>query len=257
MTNTNVFPTLSLVCPSCRGKFATQLMCTTCGKQFSRGEGWIDLCDTADKTNEVTQKAYSLYALLYAPIAVLVYHLVWRGNIFRHIQFFRQAAKTSDSIVDIAIGDGSLTTLALFKQPKHPHSLIGIDISESMLRKAQKRMSHLPVTLIKGDVMRLPFEDASIPLVTCFGGFNSFPSGETAFKEVRRILSAQGKMRGSVLLMPRSKWRSALVHHWIRKGYQSEVVTQETFSHWVEAAGLKFTTYERLGDVVLFEVTAK
>ena len=200
-----------------------------------------------------TVEAYRLYSIFYAPIALFVYTIIWRGNIFTQIRFFRRSLEKNKSIVDLATGDGSLTRAALFSNRKlAPDALVAIDLSEEMLKRAIKKLPAYTV-MIKGDVLALPFASASLPMVTCFGGFNSFQSAATALCEIRRVLNPNGLLRGSVLLLPTAKWKQRKISAWIQKGYQTQTVSLEEFESWLFKADLVLTEKKRVGDVLLFE----
>ena len=245
---------MTMTCPACAVALAFEAAsCGACGRS-TKGEGpWLDLCDTKDNTNDHTEAAYKIYSKYYAPVALLAYLAVWRGNFPRHVAFFREILRHSRRIVDLATGDGSLTKLALFFSKKNrAEDVIAIDISGNMLEKARRNLPN--ARLVRGDVMALPFATASLPAITLFGGLNSFPNGEGALKEAARVLARDGIIRGSVLLMPSTPWRQRLVRDWIQKGYQTEEVTPEKFSAWVSAADLAPSVIERRGDVLLFEL---
>ena len=146
-----------------------------------------------------------------------------------------------------------MTCAALLKQKKFPKPQLKIlDLSPNMLQKAITKMPS-DTQVIKGDVMHLPFSTASHPLITCFGGFNSFPSAKEALLEIHRVLQPGGYLRGSVLLMPTANWKQKRILHWIKKGYQSEVIHLSYFESWLQQAGFSITSQHRMGDVFLFE----
>lgn len=206
--------------------------------------------------NNQTIAAYKWYAKFYAPIALAAYWLVWRGNLSRHIKFFRHILDYGDEVVDIATGDGTLTKAALFSRfGKQVKSLTVLDISLAMLDKAQKKLPAKKTVFMQGNVLQLPFSDNSLPIMTCFGGLNSFPSAKVALMELARVLSKDsGVLRGSLLLMPSSPWRQKLVRKWIQEGYQTEEVTKEMFFYWIKNSSLRLTQLEQYGDVLLFEL---
>jgi ubiquinone/menaquinone biosynthesis C-methylase UbiE len=247
-------------CPRCRypldeANVQGNQLCHSCGQNFSQAKGWIDFCISQDEVNIATEAAYKIYSRFYAPVALLVYLIIWRGNFIRHVRFFGEILRKQLPVIDLATGDGSLTALALFKlQKKSVEKLIAVDISGGMLEKARKKLSYPGVQLVRGDVCQLPFLDHSIQLMSCFGGFNSFPSGEVAMCEMARCLAKQGILRGSLLLMPKDGWRKKLVLDWIKKGYQTEEIQEAKFKKWVNQAGLRFSHFERHGDVLLFEL---
>jgi len=246
-----------LACAACHGELSPDLKaCARCEQTYPRHEpGLLDLCVTEDRINIHTEAAYKMYSRFYAPIALLVYWIIWRGRFRRHVSFYREIVDFDPNVVDVATGEGSLTRMCLCKRSKtHADRILGLDISGDMLRKARKKLKRPDVVLARADVQKLPFPDGSVKAMTCFGGLNSFPSGAVATKEMARVLHPEGRLRGSVLLLPESNWRRKLVRKWIVEGYQTEEVTPEILHRWVEDAGLTFRQEERHGDVILFEV---
>jgi SAM-dependent methyltransferase len=245
-----------LACPACHRSLAPDAeVCSGCQRKFTDAQGCKDLAISQDVINLHTEAAYKIYARYYAPVALLVYWIIWRGRFVKHVRFFRGILEHGKEIVDLATGDGSLTRLALFgSRSRSAKNIIAIDISSSMLLKAKRKLPKDRTRFIRGDALQLPFKDASVSWVSCFGGFNSFPSGEKVMKELARVLRPGGVLRGSVLLLPQIPWRKKRVMSWIRQGYQTEVVTHDVFDGWVRSSGLNLTLCERHGDVLLFEL---
>lgn len=243
-------------CPACFASLTHVPDKCVCGFLFRNVDGIVNFCNETSLVNAKTQETYEVYSKHYAPVALLAYWIVWRGNIFKHIQFFKHMTSISSCIVDIATGDGSLSKVALNPSRKTPGDYVFVDISKSMLKIAMKKIRYDDAMFVQGDVMNLPFQDSSVPAISCFGGFNSFPSGSLAMKELKRVLKTQGLIRGSVLLEPKAKWRKKLIRHWIHKGYQTDIISRGKFDTWVREAKLEYSYAEQYGDVLLFELKA-
>ena len=244
----------TLQCPQCQTQPVIPDSGDSCGHfPVRKDPRWVTLSNIEDPLNQHTEAAYRTYSKHYALFALLAYWIVWRGQIFKHIRFFRDLLKHGTNVVDIATGEGSLTELALFKARPKAESVVAIDISARMLEKAYLRFQRKPVKLL-GDVMHLPFGNQSVPLLSCFGGLNSFPSMDGALTEMRRILNPQGRIRGSILLFPSTPWRQKLVREWIQKGYQTVSPSEEDFKTAVSKARFRATEWKRIGDVLLFEL---
>jgi ubiquinone/menaquinone biosynthesis C-methylase UbiE len=199
---------------------------------------------TSQTLNQKTIDAYRLYSKYYAFIALLTYWIIWRGNLRRHIRFYRESLHYSRKVVDIATGDGTLTQVALFARgQEQAEHVTAVDISDDMRTE-----------FLKADVEQLPFGDCSQDLLTCFGGLNSFASGQRALSELNRIVSSNGVVRGSFLLMPKAEWKRKLVRRWIEQGYQTCELSVGLFENWCAHAKLDITQMEQHGDVVLFEL---
>ena len=213
------------------------------------------------ETNQTTERAYQLYSKFYSFFALLAYWIIWRGNLGKHIRFFREVLEfeTNQEIVDIATGEGSLTEIALFKGwSKKAKRVVILDLSRAMLKKAVDRFQKKNTVLIRGDVMKLPFRDESISVMTCFGGLNSFPDFEQALAQMLKKLAPNGVLRGSFLLFPDSPWRQKQIRKWIEKGYQTTAMapgeTREKMEKVTKAQGSKISQWICVGDVLLFEI---
>lgn len=205
--------------------------------------------------NQKTKERYSLYAQFYPLLALLAYYVIWRGNIFKHIQFFKNLITEKSNVLDIATGDGSLTAAALAPEKNaNVQSLVCLDISSEMLVKAKKKLKSSKCAFELGDVCKMPFADGQFSVISCFGGLNSFPDVPLALREINRVLSPHGKLRGSVLLLPQSPWRQRKIHQWIEEGYQTQTITTDKLSKWIHEARFEVSVQTQIGDVLLFEL---
>jgi len=213
------------------------------------------MMSTNEVLNQKTKERYSLYAQFYPILALLAYYIIWRGNIIKHIQFFKNLVSQKSNVLDIATGDGSLTAAALKPgKNRNLESLVCLDISSEMLDKARKNLKSPPTEFVVGDVGQMPFRDGQYSIVSCFGGLNSFPDVPLALKEIHRVVAPQGKVRGSALLLPASPWRQKKIQQWIEEGYQTQTITLGKFRKWVDDSGFRISVENQIGDVLLFEL---
>jgi ubiquinone/menaquinone biosynthesis C-methylase UbiE len=93
-------------------------------------------------------------------------------------------------VLEIGIGTG----LSLAHYPP-VEELVGVDPSESMLRRARKRAAELgrDVTLVEAPAEALPFEDASFDTVVTLAVLCSVEDPERALAETRRVLKPGGR----------------------------------------------------------------
>lgn len=105
--------------------------------------------------------------------------------------------------LDIASGMGRL-----LKKIAGTHSnirLLGTDINENMLRRAQETLQnenlYQQVSLHLCDVRRLPFKSSSTPCIVSFAGFNNVQNAAEALSEARRVLSSGGLLLFTALLL--------------------------------------------------------
>lgn len=104
------------------------------------------------------------------------------------------APRPGDLALDLATGTGDI----VFAIENHCRRVIGLDVTPRMieLAKAKVRMtpraSALPVFLV-GDMVALPFPDASFDLVTTGYGLRNVPDLPAAIDEIRRVLKPGGR----------------------------------------------------------------
>ncbi len=110
-------------------------------------------------------------------------------------------------VLDVATGTGDLA-IALAKAIPDA-SVIGIDLSEGMLAEARRKVEEAGlqgrVTLMPGDCLSLPFEDASIDVVTVAFGVRNFENLERGLTEMHRVLRPGGTLIVLELSVPESR----------------------------------------------------
>jgi demethylmenaquinone methyltransferase/2-methoxy-6-polyprenyl-1,4-benzoquinol methylase len=91
--------------------------------------------------------------------------------------------------LDLACGTGDIA----FALSARGARVIGLDLTHRMLQLAEaKRRDDADVRFVTGDMMALPFADASVDLVTTGYGIRNVPRIEPALAEIRRVLRPGG-----------------------------------------------------------------
>lgn len=119
----------------------------------------------------------------------------WKNYISKTLTFLKNWADiSSDKIVlDIGCGTGEFEQLLLTENPQQ--EIIGIDISEEMLLKAEKKCQNYPnVSFQKATASALPFEDNYFDIIVSASAFHYFENPDTALKEMKRVLKPDGKV---------------------------------------------------------------
>jgi len=97
-------------------------------------------------------------------------------------------------ILDIATGTGDLAIEAMRLDPDH---VIGIDISEGMLKVGNKKIQNKKlddtITLMVGDSENLQFEDNNFDAVTVAFGVRNFENLNKGLEEMKRVIKPGGK----------------------------------------------------------------
>jgi len=122
------------------------------------------------------------------------------------------------SILDVGSGAGQILR-HLLKRTLPDVQLYAFDLSAGMLRRARNRLKSDRPVYVAGDMLRMPFADASFDCVTCGWVLEHLPDPRPGLKEISRVL----KPGGNVLIL----------------------ATEDTFSGAVVSRTWKCRTYNR------------
>jgi ubiquinone/menaquinone biosynthesis C-methylase UbiE len=116
-------------------------------------------------------------------------------------------------ILDVATGTGKQA----FAFAKMGYEVIGIDLSEAMLKVANKKNKNENVKFEVGDATNLPFEDNSFDVSCVSFGLHDMPLTirEKALKEMVRVTKTKGVILIVDYALPKSKISRFLIYHFI------------------------------------------
>lgn len=111
---------------------------------------------------------------------------------------------TSDRVLDLACGTGDL----FFQAAPRVRLSVGLDVTFRMLQLARRRAAARPREgrpardvavgrpgwLVTGDMLGLPFGDASFDVVTTGYGLRNVPDLDQALREIHRVLAPGGRL---------------------------------------------------------------
>lgn len=113
-------------------------------------------------------------------------------------------------VLDVGCGTG-LQTIQFAAQASR---VIGVDLSEQLIRKAEFKVKSLGfknVTLIRGDAIELPLPDNSVDYVSSYGDvIGHIPGYDRAFSEMARVC----RPGGIVTIEYDNKWHLGLLYEW-------------------------------------------
>jgi demethylmenaquinone methyltransferase/2-methoxy-6-polyprenyl-1,4-benzoquinol methylase len=112
--------------------------------------------------------------------------------------------------LDLACGTGDIAFQVAAKGAR----TTGLDVTTRMLQLARAKKGGRRVSFVGGDMMALPFPDASFDLVTSGYGIRNVPAIEPALAEIRRVLKPDGLFLSLDFNRPAS-----LLVRWIYLGY--------------------------------------
>ncbi|HEY8030129.1 MAG TPA: bifunctional demethylmenaquinone methyltransferase/2-methoxy-6-polyprenyl-1,4-benzoquinol methylase UbiE [Gaiellaceae bacterium] len=108
-----------------------------------------------------------------------------------------QVVRNGDRVLDACCGTGDLALEAR----RRGADVVGLDFSERMLERACAKSSD--VEWVRGDVLALPFGDASFDAVTVGFGVRNVDDLEAGMRELRRVLRSGGRIGILEITRPR------------------------------------------------------
>ena len=187
----------------------------------------------------------------------LIYDRRWQNYISKSLSFLLDFAdfSTDTSILDVACGTGELAKLLLEKNPQQ--QITGVDISESMLKIACKKLeAYSNVSLLRASVTSLPFDNGSFDLIICANAFHYFASPQLALAEMKRVLKPQGEL--IILDWCRDYWilkLCDLVFRFFDPAYQRSY-TQAELERLLKVAGFNVTKNSKVRFGSIWELIA-
>ena len=110
-----------------------------------------------------------------------------------------ETVHAGDRVLDACCGTGDLAIVARARGA----TAVGLDFSAQMLERARRKEP--AIEWIKGDVLALPFEDASFDAVTVGFGVRNVDDLEAGLRELRRVLRTSGRLGILEITMPRGR----------------------------------------------------
>ncbi|WP_367270499.1 class I SAM-dependent methyltransferase [Ruminococcus sp.] len=125
----------------------------------------------------------------------------------------------SGKLLDVPVGTG------VFTHKKYDvlknADITCLDYSADMLEQACERLkAQKNITLVQGDVGKLPYEKGEFDVVLSMNGFHAFPDKKAAFCETFRVLKKGGKFIACFYVKGRSRVTDCLVKNFlVKKGW--------------------------------------
>jgi SAM-dependent methyltransferase len=104
--------------------------------------------------------------------------------------------RTASAVLDVATGTGAVLLEAAQHFQGQP-SLVGVDVTNAMLRRAGAEAHRLRLANVELRVMdaeQLDLEDGAFDVVFCAFAFSSFPNKARVIDEFRRVLKPGGRL---------------------------------------------------------------
>ena len=117
-------------------------------------------------------------------------HAALAGRLFAPRAFDIRHCKR---ILDAACGDGRYTRI-LLKRADPSAFITSFDLSQRMLKRAQRRLPARRVSHVAADITRLPYPDAFFDAIVCGWVLEHLPDPRLGLRELARVLQPGGKL---------------------------------------------------------------
>jgi ubiquinone/menaquinone biosynthesis C-methylase UbiE/DNA-binding transcriptional ArsR family regulator len=143
-------------------------------------------------------------------------------------------------LADIGCGTGTLS----FELARFAKKVIGIDLSQEMLRRARNLAKERQVPNVefrRGDALKVPLESHSVDAAFCVMVLHFLPDPQAAVAELCRITRAVGTVVVVDLVRHNQEWmREQMAHRWL--GFDRTALEQ-----WFQNAGAQNADYDLTG----------
>ncbi len=121
--------------------------------------------------------------------------------------------RNGSKILDIATGTGKQA----FAFAKKGYEVVGIDLSEAMLKVANKKNKYANVKFEVADATNLPFEDNTFDVSCVSFGLHDMPLfiREKGLKEMVRVTKRKGMIVIIDYALPENRIRRFLIYHFV------------------------------------------
>lgn len=160
-------------------------------------DGYVDLLEVDTVRPTVGQRAMRstllphIYEALWRPIGFQAF--TGRSTAAEHAQLLELLdVQPGDTVLDVACGPGNTTRR--LQDAVGDGLVIGFDAAASMLERAVRDTDSPAVGYVRGDAHRLPFADASIDAVSCYGALYLIERPEQVIDEMARVLRPGGRI---------------------------------------------------------------
>lgn len=255
-----------LQCTSCGG---TQLgvgaarrpaiQCHDCSTSFPIVDGIVDMVSPHSagrpgeyRTDTVPDVVGGMVDLA-APVMSLA---VWHCSPLRYVDVAHRAVGRANPgvLLEAPIGTGIVLDRVLAEY--HDVTIIGIDSSWKMLRKAARRFRDSPrVHLVRARLEDLPLRAGCVDSVQSLNGIHGVTDREQVLAEFMRVGRADAYVSGTALIRGQELVADVVLDRYERWGMLPMLRTAEYLITQMKACGLRDVRFETHGAVLFYSAT--
>jgi len=152
--------------------------------------GAQDRESAAQAVREMFTSIAPRYDLLNHVLSCNVDRLWWRKTARSFISVLKQPEAR---VLDLCCGTGDMTFALRRQAGKAEPTILGVDFSHAMLRRAYAKSAGKSLRWIEADALNLPFPDQHFNLVTSAFGFRNLADYDAGLREIARVLRPGGE----------------------------------------------------------------
>ncbi len=258
-----------LQCPSCadpRLQIGSDrrpaLVCAGCEQRFPIVDGIVDMTPPEKMPapgNYRTETLFNLIAGVYDMVLPLMSLGVWRCSPLRYVDMANQAVGRANGGVLLAAPIGTGSPLDKVLAPYHKLTVIGIDQSWKMLRKAKRRFEDTDhdIHLIRASFQHLPLRDGVVDSVHSLNGIHTFENRLATLRDFSRCMKEDGFLTGSALIRGQEGVADTLLDRYERYGVYPLLRTAEFLARELEEAPFDAVNFATYGAVMFYSGSKK
>jgi ubiquinone/menaquinone biosynthesis C-methylase UbiE len=172
------------------------------------------MIETQRAMTDEEREYYSLSSRVYAKLAPFYDPITLPLKKLRQEVVFVAGIGANSKVLDVATGTG----VQAFAFAPHCREVVGVDLSEAMLRIARRKNRHSNVTFYHADATRLPFDDGSFDASCVSFALHEMPRtiADAVLAEMRRVTKPGGRFIVVDYALPHNAIGRFLVYHVVK-----------------------------------------
>jgi demethylmenaquinone methyltransferase/2-methoxy-6-polyprenyl-1,4-benzoquinol methylase len=180
----------------------------------------------------LSRRVYKVFASFYDAVALPIRGL--RGKVASRVEL-----RPGSRLLDLATGTGSQA----FAFAEQAGEVVGIDLSEAMLRVARRKNRFSNVSFLRADATELPFADESFDAACVSFALHEMPASirDRVVREMARVTKVRGVAVVVDYALPRNRVASWLAYHIVKLYERDHYATfvRSDVAALVERAGIR------------------